>query len=1259
MASLILSTAGSSLFGTVGGFVGALAGRAIDSAAVNALTPARVQPSRLAGLKVQASQEGAPVPIVYGRFRVSGQVIWASRFNEITTKRTVGGKGGRRVIERSYTISFAIGLAEGPIDGLGRVWVNGDLLDLSTLSHRLYLGSESQMPDPLIEALEGLDDAPAFAGLAYVVFEDFAVSAYGDRIPQFSFEIMASPRASVADGSSLRDLAQGVCLIPGAGEFAYATTPFRRILAPGNEIGENLHASSQRSDFEVSLDNLARDLPNVKGVSFVVAWFGTDLRAGQCQIVPKVEGPTKQTSPRAWSVAGLTRATAQIVSQSEGKPAYGGSPDDQSVIEAIIALKARGYKVTHNPFVMMDIASGNNLPNPLGGATQAPYPWRGRITCFPGIGRPGSVDASAAAATQIAAFFGTATASQFSIVGGAVTYSGPQEWSYRRFILHQAALCAAAGGVDAFLIGSELIGLTRVRASATSFPAVTALIALAGEVRTLLGPGVKISYGADWTEYGGYQPPGTNDLRFPLDPLWANANVDFIGLDWYAPLTDRRDGDPRADLAALKAGIESGEGFDFFYANDADRLARAQTPITDSTYLEPWVWRQKDVRGFWSNAHYERNAGVRSATPTAWTAKSKPLALLELGFPAVDKGANRPSVFPDPKSVEAGLPPFSNGVRDDQEQRLALEATLSYWRDNNPASNVYAGNMFDMSRCFIWAWDARPYPHFPALTEVWADGAYAMLGHWLAGRTGPLSLAGVVRDIALRGGLERVEVDGVSSYIDGFAIETPTSARSILENIFTAFGLEAQSRTEGLVVKDAPPPLANVTLSAADIIVSDGSLSVSRAADAFSGASTGRFSCYAAERDYLPATFTTIPASDQDGASRPVTALASSVVLDPPARQVVADRLARSASRDGLSVSVAPAIAARLEAGDRIALSDGAVWRAERTDGQLGVAITASRATDSLTQTTTYLPPQRPKVLELFSPPVIAVLDLTAPFTLPTAPQPLVGCASATWPGDIDIMVEGKVLGTLTKAMTMGTLAGPVGPGPVGRLMRSPLTIAMTFGAVVPATGEAALVQNGDVADIISWRKATLVGQGLWQIEGWVRGLNGLSAGSALAADTTFLVLNDALVEMPIDPSLVGVSLNWEARPTADVSLTTTQSARFRARATIPWPPCAARAKRTAAGIVLSWTRRARGNGDAWAAANVPLGAVTERYVLDIKTVANAVVRRVSLSAPTYTYTNAQELADFGSVQAQLVLTIRQIGDDDREGEPLTRTITV
>jgi hypothetical protein len=314
MASLILSTAGNSLFGPVGGFIGALAGTAIDNAAITALTPARVQPSRLAGLKVQSSEEGAPMPIVYGRFRVTGQVIWTSRFREINTKRTIGGKGGQRVVERSYTISFAIGLCEGPIDGLGKVWVNGTLADLATMSHRIYLGNETQMPDPLIEAVEGLNNAPAFRGLAYIVFEDFLVTPHGDRIPQFAFEVLSSPQTG--SGEDIKKLVTGVCLIPGAGEFAYATTLIRKVLGPGDETGENLHASAQRSDFQVSLDNLSRDFPYVNSISLVVAWFGTDLRAGQCQIVPKVEDATKQTKPRAWSVAGLTRANAQLVSQA-------------------------------------------------------------------------------------------------------------------------------------------------------------------------------------------------------------------------------------------------------------------------------------------------------------------------------------------------------------------------------------------------------------------------------------------------------------------------------------------------------------------------------------------------------------------------------------------------------------------------------------------------------------------------------------------------------------------------------------------------------------------------------------------------------------------------------------------------------------------------------------------------------------------------------------------------------------------------------
>ncbi len=43
---------------------------------------------------------------------------------------------------------------------------------------------ETQTPDALIEAIEGADMAPAYRGLAYVVFEDMPLERFGNTIPQ-------------------------------------------------------------------------------------------------------------------------------------------------------------------------------------------------------------------------------------------------------------------------------------------------------------------------------------------------------------------------------------------------------------------------------------------------------------------------------------------------------------------------------------------------------------------------------------------------------------------------------------------------------------------------------------------------------------------------------------------------------------------------------------------------------------------------------------------------------------------------------------------------------------------------------------------------------------------------------------------------------------------------------------------------------------------------------------------------------------------
>ena len=126
----------------------------------------------------------------------------------------------------------------------------------------------------------------------------------------------------------------------------------------------------------------------------MVGWFGSDLRAGDCRVRPGVERRDKPTEPHAWSVAGLGRADAYVVSQVDGTPAYGGTPSDDSVRQAIRELKARGLEVTLYPFIFMDVPADNAMPDPYGGGRQAPHPWRGRLRGEDGPGAAAQVEAT-------------------------------------------------------------------------------------------------------------------------------------------------------------------------------------------------------------------------------------------------------------------------------------------------------------------------------------------------------------------------------------------------------------------------------------------------------------------------------------------------------------------------------------------------------------------------------------------------------------------------------------------------------------------------------------------------------------------------------------------------------------------------------------------------------------------------------------------------------------------------------------------------
>jgi hypothetical protein len=585
-----------------------------------------------------------------------------------------------------------VALCEGPITGIGRVGADGKPMDLSGVPWRWYPGDEAQQADPFIAAKMGPGATPAYRGTAYVVFEDLPLDRFGNRLPQVSFEVFRP----LADPDTAEGLTRAVTMIPASGEFTYATQTIRKQAGSGRTVAENLNAIPETPDMVVALDRLQGMAPKVESVSLVVAWFGDDLRAGQCKVRPGVEVPEKSTSPRSWAVNGIGRGNAYVVStDAEGRPIYGGTPADFAVVQAIKEMKARGLRVTFYPFILMDVPAGNTLPNPYSDNAsevgQPAFPWRGRITCSPAAGYAGSVDKTATAASQVAALFGSAQVSSFAVSGESVSWTGSSgDWGLRRMILHYAHLCKAAGGVDAFLIGSEMRGLTTVRSAAASYPAVQAFRDLLADCRTILGPGTKLSYAADWSEYFGHHPrDGSGDVFFHLDPLWADPSTDFLGIDNYMPLSDWRDGYEHADAqdgwpaiydrSYLQANIDGGEGFDWFYASQEDRATQVRTPITDGAAGKPWVFRYKDLRAWWQNPHFDRSNGVENATATAWVPQSKPIWFTELGCPAVDRGTNQPNVFFDPKSSESFLPYFSRGWRDDAIQRAYLEATYLWW----------------------------------------------------------------------------------------------------------------------------------------------------------------------------------------------------------------------------------------------------------------------------------------------------------------------------------------------------------------------------------------------------------------------------------------------------------------------------------------------------------------------------------------------------------------------------------------------------
>ncbi len=194
---------------------------------------------RMDNTSLQDSSYGGMIPLVWGMARLPGNFIYASNFK--SHSHSSGGKGGMGGSSDTvtYTISAAVGICNGPIAGIRRLWVDGSEYTpnaktstwLTSLSNcvakcqaagtslqtalqayngttvtylrssdttksfkcRVYLGTDCQTPDSYMESQKGgAGYCPGYRDLAYIVMQDKNLADYGNRIPQIQFEVVTT-----------------------------------------------------------------------------------------------------------------------------------------------------------------------------------------------------------------------------------------------------------------------------------------------------------------------------------------------------------------------------------------------------------------------------------------------------------------------------------------------------------------------------------------------------------------------------------------------------------------------------------------------------------------------------------------------------------------------------------------------------------------------------------------------------------------------------------------------------------------------------------------------------------------------------------------------------------------------------------------------------------------------------------------------------------------------------------------------------------
>ena len=173
---------------------------------------------RALSLRVNQSAYGGAKTRVWGKFRVAGNLLDYMDFKSIphTTTQSSGGKGGGGVTSSNtsytYTAGVITGLCTGTIAGVGKIWQDKKVSDLTKLGFSLKTGALRQAVWSHLTAKHA-DRAVNYSGIAYVANNAFDLGSTPSQ-PNLSFEVFGERIIAGGDDAAAADIIYDIVADP-------------------------------------------------------------------------------------------------------------------------------------------------------------------------------------------------------------------------------------------------------------------------------------------------------------------------------------------------------------------------------------------------------------------------------------------------------------------------------------------------------------------------------------------------------------------------------------------------------------------------------------------------------------------------------------------------------------------------------------------------------------------------------------------------------------------------------------------------------------------------------------------------------------------------------------------------------------------------------------------------------------------------------------------------------------------------------------